>query len=306
MGPFLLESTMNFQGVYTAIITPFTSDGSTIDYDRYAALIERQIAAGIDGIVPCGTTGESPTLAHDEHAELIRKTVEFAAGRTRVIAGTGSNSTAEAVQLTEHAARDGVDAVMLVNPYYNKPSQRGLYEHFKTIANVTSLPVVLYNIQARTGVNVEVDTLQRLAELPNLRCVKEASGDLGQMIRLRKACPDLSILSGDDNIVPAVMGIGGNGVISVASNLYPARMVTMMKAYLAGDFQTGNAAFYDLLEIMGALFWDTNPVPVKAAAEIMGLSSGALRLPLMPLEADLVTRLKAVLDRVGPDAGGSA
>ena len=292
---------MNFEGVYTAIITPFNADGSAIDFDAYAKLLERQIKGGVAGVVPCGTTGESPTLNHEEHAELIRKTVEIAAGRTKVIAGTGSNSTSEAVALTEHAARDGVDAVMLVNPYYNKPSQVGLFEHFRAVASVTELPVVVYNIQGRTGVNVEVDTMRRLSDIPNIRCVKEASGDLGQMIRLRRACPELSILSGDDNIVPAVMGIGGQGVISVASNLYPKRMSSFVADFLKGDFAAGNKAFYELVELMGALFWDTNPVPVKAAAELMGLCNGSLRLPLVKLAAERVGALQDVLDRTGPD-----
>ncbi len=294
---------MNFQGVYTAIITPFTADGSSIDYEAYAALIERQARAGITGIVPCGTTGESPTLNHEEHQDLIRKTVELVNGRMQVVAGTGSNSTGEALELTKSACGAGVDAVMLVNPYYNKPSQEGLYQHFKTIAEASSVPVVLYNIQGRTGVNVAVETMKRLSKIANIQVVKEASGDLGQMARVIHECgDDIALLSGDDNIIPAVMGVGGRGVISVASNLYPTRMVRMMNAYLKGDFGSGNKEFYGLLDMMGALFWDTNPVPVKAAAQMMGLCNGEMRLPLVPLDTDKQAALKKILDALGGDA----
>ena len=293
---------MHFEGVYTAILTPFQNDGQSIDYGVYKDLIERQISAGISGIVPCGTTGESPTLNYEEHKELIRKTVELVKGRVSVIAGTGSNSTSEAIHLTRQACEDGVDAVMLVNPYYNKPSQEGLYIHFKTIAEAATVPVVIYNIKGRTAVNVEVETFRRLSEVENIKVVKEASGDLGQMIRIQKFCGDkLDLLSGDDNIIPAVMGIGGRGVISVASNIYPRKMVRMMKHFLAGDFKAGNEIFYELLEFMNALFWDTNPVPVKAGAELMGLCSGSLRLPMVALSSEKSSEFKAVLDRLGED-----
>jgi 4-hydroxy-tetrahydrodipicolinate synthase len=294
---------MEFRGVYTAIITPFKNGGTEIDYPVYRKLIERQVEAAVAGVVPCGTTGESPTLSHAEHSELIRKTVEFAAGRIRVIAGTGSNSTAEAIEFTQSACRDGVDAVMLVNPYYNKPSQEGLYQHFKKVAEVSTRPVVIYNIRGRTAVNVEVETFQRLADVKNIAAVKEASGDPGQMARFQRVCGErLTMLSGDDNIIPAVMGLGGHGVISVASNLYPKRMVRMMDHYLKGDFKTGNDIFYTLLDMMNALFWETNPGPVKAAAEILGLCEGSLRLPLVSIPESLRTKPEAVLSSVGGDA----
>lgn len=293
---------MEFKGVYTAIITPFKEGGTQIDYDAYRALIEKQIAAGVSGIVPCGTTGESPTLSHEEHSRLIQSTVSFVAGRSAVIAGTGSNSTAEAIRLTRQACEDGVDGVMLVNPYYNRPSQEGLYRHFKVVAEASSRPVVIYNIQGRTGVNLEVETLKRLCDVPNIKAVKEASGDPGQMARLMRACsPRISMLSGDDNIIPAVMGLGGSGVISVASNLYPVRMVRMMNAYLAGDFKSGNELFYSLIDMMNAMFWQTNPVPVKAAAALLGLCDGEVRLPLVRMEEEKVERMKEVLRQTGDD-----
>ncbi len=293
---------MNFEGIYTAIITPFQNNGREIDYGAYSEMIERQVEAGVTGVVPCGTTGESPTLSHDEHRELIRKTAEFVNGRIQVIAGTGSNSTAEAVELTRDACRESVDSVMVVNPYYNKPNQEGLYLHFKTVAEASTKPMMIYNIKGRTGVNVEVETMVRLLELEQIQAVKEASGDPGQMVRLHKACGErLSILSGDDNITPAVMGLGGRGVISVASNLYPKRMVRMMNHYLQGDFVRGNELFYELVDVMNAMFWDTNPIPVKAGAAILGHSSGDLRLPMVELDSARKERLAALLRATGED-----
>ncbi|MDH5657697.1 MAG: 4-hydroxy-tetrahydrodipicolinate synthase, partial [Spirochaetia bacterium] len=181
---------MEFKGVYTALITPFIENGTKIDYNAFNRLIERQVEAGIAGVVPCGTTGESPTLNHIEHRELIKKTVDIVKGRMKVIAGTGSNSTAEAVELTRHACEDGADAVMLVNPYYNKPSQRGLFEHFKKIAETSTIPVVLYNIRGRTGVNVEISTFKELLSIKNIHAVKEASGDPAQMAGIQRYCSD--------------------------------------------------------------------------------------------------------------------
>lgn len=293
---------MIFEGLYTAILTPFQPGGDKIDFDAYAKMIEMQVAAGVAGVVPCGTTGESPTLSHSEHEELIRKTVEFAAGRCKVIAGTGSNSTAEACRLTESASSDGVDAVMLVNPYYNKPTQEGLYQHFKKIASVSSVPVVLYNIKGRTAVNVEPETMARLAEIEQIQAVKEASGDPNQMAKIIHLTGGrLSMLSGDDNITPAVMGLGGKGVISVASNIYPARLKSMVDEFLRGDFEAGNRIFYKLLPFMNAMFWQTNPIPVKAAAGIKGLCGDDIRLPLVPMEPGLRDQVAAIMEELGSD-----
>jgi 4-hydroxy-tetrahydrodipicolinate synthase len=293
---------MKIQGLFTAIITPFTDDGSKIDYDAYQKLIEKQIEAGVSGIVPCGTTGESPTLTHKEHLELIKKTVEFVQGRAMVIAGTGSNSTQEALEMTKQACDYGVNAVMLVNPYYNKPTQEGLYRHFKTIAENSSVPVILYNIKGRTAVNIEPETFVRLAEIPNIVAVKEASGDLNQMAKIIKYTNNkLTILSGDDNITPAVMAIGGMGVVSVASNIYPKRMVKMIDYYLAGQFEKGNQIFYELFDFMNAMFWETNPIPVKTAAGLLGMCKPTLRLPLCEMNPEKVQRLKKVLELTGED-----
>lgn len=293
---------MKIQGLFTAIITPFTKDGQKIDYDSYQKLIEMQLEAGVSGIVPCGTTGESPTLSHKEHIELIKKTVEYVRGRALVIAGTGSNSTQEAIELTKQACDCGVNAVMLVNPYYNKPTQEGLYRHFKTVAMESSVPVILYNIKGRTAVNIEPETFTRLAEIPNIVAVKEASGDLNQMAKIIKYTNNkLALLSGDDNITPAVIAIGGVGVISVASNIYPRRMVRMVDYYLSAQFEKGNEIFYELFDFMNAMFWETNPIPVKTAAGILGLCEPTLRLPLCEMSPEKIEKLKLVLKKTGAD-----
>ena len=289
-----------FKGSNVALLTPFKNN--KLDEDCYIKLINFHIENGTNGLVPAGTTGESPTLSHEEHRELIQKTVEIVNGRMAVIPGTGSNSTREAMELTADACSMGVDAVMLVNPYYNKPSQEGLYQHFKAIAEKSSKPVVLYNIKGRTAVNVEPETIRRLAEIENIQVIKEASGDPGQMARIMRLCGDrISMLSGDDNITPAVMGLGGKGVISVASNIYPKKLNRMVGHFLQGNFAAGNQVFYELLDMMNAMFWETNPVPVKAAAEIKGLCNGELRLPLVSLPEEKKKSLKAVLDQLGDD-----
>ncbi|MBI3395993.1 MAG: 4-hydroxy-tetrahydrodipicolinate synthase [Spirochaetia bacterium] len=293
---------MDFGGVYTAVLTPFEPGGGAIDFRAYSAMLERQVAAGVRGVVPCGTTGESPTLSHEEHRELIRRTVEIVKGRVKVIAGTGSNSTREAIDLTESACRDGADAVMLVNPYYNKPTQEGLYQHFKAIAQKATVPVIVYNIKGRTAVNVEPETFARLLDVPNIKAVKEASADLFQMARIQKLCGHrMDLLCGDDNLTPAVMGIGGKGVISVISNLYPKTMVRMVACFAKGDFPAGNEIFYRLLDLMNAMFWETNPIPVKAGAALLGLCDPEMRLPMVPLSDDKKAKLKTVMDAFGAD-----
>lgn len=293
---------MKLQGVFTAIITPFTKSGEKVDYDSYFKLLQRQIDAGVSGIVPCGTTGESPTLSHQEHIELIKKTVEFVNGRILVIAGTGSNSTEEAIHLTKEACNSGVNAVMLVSPYYNKPTQEGLYRHFKKVAENSSVPVILYNIKGRTAVNVEPETFLRLLDTPNIVAVKEASGDLNQMAKIIKITNrKLTLLSGDDNLIPAVMGIGGSGVISVASNIYPKKLVKMVDYYLLGDFENGNKIFYELFDFMNAMFWETNPIPVKAAANLLNLCEATLRLPLCEMNSEKVKKLQILMEKIGED-----
>jgi 4-hydroxy-tetrahydrodipicolinate synthase len=293
---------MQFRGLYTAIVTPFTKGGASIDYDAYGRLVKRQVDAGVAGIVPCGTTGESPTLSHDEHSELIRRTVQLVDGKVQVVAGTGSNSTAEAIELTREACKDGVSAVMIVNPYYNKPTQEGLFQHFQAVAKASSVPVMLYNIRGRTAVNVEPETFVRMASIANLKAVKEASGDLGQMARIVHLCKDrFDMLSGDDNLTPAVMAVGGQGVVSVASNVYPRMLVRMTALYNAGDFKKGNEIFYKLLDFMQAMFWETNPIPVKAAVSMLGLCGPDIRLPMTLLSADKKDLLAKLMEETGED-----
>ena len=292
-----------FRGVFTAMITPFT-EYNTVDYISLERLVEAQINAGIDGLVPCGTTGESPTLSHEEHDRVIAQTIRFAKGRVPVIAGTGSNATNEAIRLSQHAQDAGVDAVLLVNPYYNKPTQKGLYLHFKAIADSVSVPCILYNIKGRTGVNLETETLLRLeAECPNIVAVKEASGSIDQMSSVISTTEDdFSVLSGDDNLTLDLIRKGGDGVISVASNLFPSEMVKMTHAALSGDFETAekyNAWFSEFFKVC---FVETNPIPIKTAMAKAGYCKEIFRLPLCTLEKEEhSTHLFSVIDRMMDD-----
>ncbi|MBU2648819.1 4-hydroxy-tetrahydrodipicolinate synthase [bacterium] len=278
---------LQIRGVYTAIITPFDTQGN-IDETAYRNLIDFQIENGIDGLVPCGTTGESPTLSHEEHDRLIEITVDHVAKRVPVIAGTGSNSTREAIRLTTHAKKAGVDAVMLVNPYYNKPTQKGLFLHFREIANAVDIPCMVYNIKGRTGVNLETDTLMELcAACENIVAVKEASGDLEQIksviARRRKG---FSVMSGDDNIALKLIEAGGDGVVSVASNLIPGKMVTMVHSALKGDIQEAKALEAPLADFFKAMFVETNPIPIKTAMAMAGRCQEVFRLPMCTLTTE--------------------
>ena len=292
-----------FRGVFTAMITPFT-EYNTVDYISLERLVEAQINAGIDGLVPCGTTGESPTLSHEEHDRVIAQTIRFAKGRVPVIAGTGSNATNEAIRLSQHAQDAGVDAVLLVNPYYNKPTQKGLYLHFKAIADSVSVPCILYNIKGRTGVNLETETLLRLeAECPNIVAVKEASGSIDQMSSVISTTEeDFSVLSGDDNLTLDLIRKGGDGVISVASNLFPSEMVKMTHAALSGDYETAekyNAWFSEFFKVC---FVETNPIPIKTAMAKAGYCKEIFRLPLCTFEKEEHrTHLFGVIDRMMED-----
>ncbi|PJZ69297.1 4-hydroxy-tetrahydrodipicolinate synthase [Leptospira perolatii] len=271
-----------FQGVYTAIVTPFKN--GKIDYDSYFKILEKQIKGGVTGIVPCGTTGESPTLSHAEHAELIRETVKAVQGKVQVVAGTGSNSTREAVELTEAACKDGVDGVLSVNPYYNKPTQEGLYLHFKEIAEHSSVPVMLYNIPGRTSVNLLPETVLRLSQLPKIRSMKEATGDLGQMAKLISVVGSkMTVLSGDDNLTLPLLSIGGVGVVSVVTNLFPASIVKLVESFRKGDLETARKIHYDFLELFSLAFIETNPIPIKAAMSWQGYCTQEIRLPMTPL-----------------------
>ena len=271
-----------FQGTYTALITPFNRDGS-VDYGCLRALVDQQAAAGIAGVCPVGTTGESPTLDYEEHAEVIRKTVEFAAGRMQVVAGTGANCTREAVELTRHAIADGADATLQIAPYYNKPSPEGLYRHFAEVADA-GLPVLLYNAPGRTSRDIPVPVVRRLADHEMVKGIKEAAGDANRVNLIRAAVGDrIDILSGDDSLTLPMMAAGAKGVVSVASNVVPAEMVRMVNLALANDFAGALAIHTKLLRLFADLFIEVNPVPVKAAMAMMGTTEEVYRLPLCEL-----------------------
>ncbi|MBW2975615.1 4-hydroxy-tetrahydrodipicolinate synthase [Candidatus Woesearchaeota archaeon] len=289
-----------FEGVFTAIITPFKEDGS-VDEECLKRLIDFNIENGISGIVPCGTTGESPTLSHDEHDRVIELTVQHVNKRVPVIAGTGSNSTAEAIRLTKHAEEAGADGCLVVNPYYNKPTQEGLYRHFKAVADSVKAPIVVYNIKGRTGVNVETPTLMRLVkDCANIKAVKEASGDINQMKDVISQRPEgFSVLSGDDNITLELIKAGGNGVISVASNIIPDRMSAMVKAALEGNFELAEKLNDELAPFFGAEFIETNPIPIKAALAMKGMCNEVYRLPMCELRPENREKLKKVLAEMG-------
>ncbi len=276
-----------YRGVFTALITPFTSTGA-IDIGAFKRLVEYQIESGVDGLVPCGTTGESSTLSHDEHDRVIALTVEYAAGRVPVIAGTGSNATVEAIQLSQHAEQSGVDAVLLVNPYYVKPTQKGLYLHFKAVAESVSIPCIPYNIQGRSGINLENETLfQLMTDCKNIVGVKEASGSLKQMINLIKVRhSEFVVLCGDDNMTIDLIEAGGNGVVSVAANLIPGQMKTMVQSAIDGDIERARAIEKKLMPFFKACFVETNPIPIKTAMSMKGWCLETFRLPMCTLSKD--------------------
>jgi 4-hydroxy-tetrahydrodipicolinate synthase len=286
------------QGAIVAIVTPFRN--GKVDEEALRRLIEEQIMAGTDGIAPCGTTGESTTLSHEEHDRVIEITVDAVKKRVPVIAGTGSNSTAEALRLTKHAWEAGADAALIVCPYYNRPTQEGLYLHYRAIAEEVPIPIIIYNIQGRTGVNMATETLARLAEIPNIVGVKEASGSLKQMSDVIHLCgPDFSVLSGDDIFTLGLLAIGGKGVISVISNVVPQDMAAMVDAFAAGDLEKARQLHYRMSPLIDALFIETNPIPVKAALAMMGKIAYELRLPL----CKMAEKNHAVLKKVMQDYG---
>ncbi|HOR42317.1 MAG TPA: 4-hydroxy-tetrahydrodipicolinate synthase [Atribacterota bacterium] len=287
-----------FSGSIVAMITPF-NEHNQIDGEGIRKLVEFHIKNGTDAIVPCGTTGESPTLTHDEHKKVIELTIKAVAGRVPVIAGTGSNSTAEAIDLTSYAREAGADGVLLVIPYYNKPTQKGLYTHFRAIAEQVDIPAVIYNIPSRAGVNLLPSTLAELAELKNIVAVKEASGNLEQMAEIMYLCGDkITLLSGDDKIILPVLSIGGKGVISVVANIIPDKVSMMVVAYLKGNYQEALEMFQKTVyPLSRSMFYETNPIPVKTAARLMGLPAGNLRLPLVDMEEGNFNRLKEDLNK---------
>lgn len=287
-----------FSGAFTAIVTPF-KDGR-VDEDGLKRLIRFGIDGGVSGFVPCGTTGESPTLSHEEHNRVVELTVKEVAGQVKVIAGTGSNSTEEAIGLTKHAKSVGADACLMVSPYYNKPTQEGLYRHFKTVAETVDIPIVLYNIQGRTAVNIENQTVVRLSHVPNIVGVKEASGNILQMSEVIRLCgPDFDVLSGDDQMTFPLMALGGKGVISVVTNIVPQKMSAMAKSMLEGDIDAGRAVHFEIFELCQAMFIETNPIPVKAALALMGKIEPEFRLPLCPPSEANLAKLRGVLEKCG-------
>ncbi len=287
-----------FEGVFTALITPLR-DGA-VDERALHELVELQIAAGVDGLVPCGSTGEAATLSHAEHRRVIEVVVTAARGRVHVLAGTGSNSTTEAIALTRHAKEAGADGALLISPYYNKPTQDGVVAHYAAIARETSFPLVVYNIPGRTASNLLPSTLARLAEIEQIVGVKESSGDLNQMAHLIASVPEsFAVLSGDDWATLPLLAIGGRGVISTTSNVAPSEIVSLVRAFRAGDVARARDVHYRLLPLVDALFCETNPIPVKAAVAMRGLCRDEIRLPLTPLTLPNRERLQVVMKDLG-------
>ena len=287
-----------FKGSIVAIVTPFKN--GKFDEETYRELIEFQIKNGTSAIVPVGTTGESATLNMKEHSKVIGVAIDAVNKRVPVIAGTGGNSTGEAIELTGHAKEAGADATLQVTPYYNKPTQEGLYQHFKAIADAVPLPQVLYNVPGRTGVNMLPETVARLAELPEVVAIKEASGSLGQMAEIVNLAGDkITLLSGDDNVTLPVLSLGGKGVVSVVANIVPKDSADMITAWEAGDVAKAREMFYKLLPLCQAMFFETNPIPVKTSLALMGKIADEMRLPMCPIAPANLEKLKKALKNYG-------
>jgi len=287
----------DFAGLAVAIVTPF-KDGK-LDMDRLKEQVEFQIESGTNCLVPCGTTGESPTLSHPEHERVISETIQIAAGRIKVMAGTGSNSTDEAISLTKWAAKEGADATLQVAPYYNKPTQEGLFQHYKAIAEAIEIPICVYNIPGRTGKNIEPETIARIAEFDNVTMVKEATGSLDQASQIL-ALTDLTVLSGDDSLTLPLLSIGAEGVVSVVGNMIPGDMIALVKAYMDGETLEAQRLHHKLFPLCrDMLGLATNPIPLKAAMAEMGKDSGELRLPMTDLDVDQLASLRKTLAAYG-------
>jgi 4-hydroxy-tetrahydrodipicolinate synthase len=285
-----------FTGTGTALVTPFRTDG-TLDEGTLRRLIQRQIDAGVDFLVPCGTTGESPTLMHEEHVRVVEIAIELAKGKVPVLAGAGGYNTTEVIAMARELAELGADGFLSVTPYYNKPTQEGLFQHYRAIAEAVPLPIILYSVQGRTGVNIEPATVKRLAQIENIVGIKEASGNVSQMAAILNAVPEeFIVLSGDDAITLPVISLGGRGVVSVVSNEIPAEMSRLTRAALRGDFQTAREIHRRYHPLMEINFVESNPIPVKAAMAEMGLLEAAWRLPLVPPKAENQARIRAVLE----------
>lgn len=287
---------MLFSGALTALITPFKNN--LIDEEAYRAFIEWQIAEGIHGLVPCGTTGESATLSHAEHEKVIEICIDQAAGRVPVLAGSGSNNTSEAVSLTRFAQQAGADGALLITPYYNKPTQEGLYQHFKTIAESVDIPLIPYNVPGRTGCNMLPPVVSRLSkDFPNIVGIKEATGNLNQASEILETCDkEFSLLSGDDYTALPLLAIGGHGVISVTSNIVPSRVAALCNAFRAGSISEAQKLHHELYPLHKAMFMSTNPIPVKTALGMMGKITPEMRLPLYPMSDEDINHLRKTLE----------
>ena len=286
-----------FTGCMVALVTPFSDDGA-IDEARLKDLVEFHVAQGTDVVVPCGTTGESPTLSHPEHDRVVNLVVEYAAGRVPVLAGAGSNNTGEALRLTRHAREVGAAGVLSITPYYNKPTQEGMYRHFMTIAEEGGMPMVLYNVPGRTGVSIAPETVARLARHPNVVGIKEASGSLDQASAILSLC-DIALVSGDDSLTLPLLSVGGKGVISVVANIVPADVKAMIAAFNAGEVSQALEWHRRLFPLCRAMFYETNPIPVKTAMRLLGRLNGELRLPLCPMSEANEGRLREALAGYG-------
>jgi 4-hydroxy-tetrahydrodipicolinate synthase len=285
-----------FSGTFTALVTPFRN--GEVDVEALEGMVEFQIEHGVSGLVPCGTTGETPAMSEEEDRVVVETVVRVAAGRVPVVAGTGSNSTDMAIKYTKMAQEAGADGSLQVAPYYNKPTQEGLYRHFATIAESTQLPLILYNIPGRTSVTISAETMARLAEIPNIVGVKDSTLSMNMISDVISLCgEEFDVLSGDDPMTLPLISLGGVGVISVASNVAPGAVSDMVKALLEGDWERGRELHYELLPLFRALFVETNPIPVKTAASLLGLCSDEMRLPLIPMSGENLRRLQETMDR---------
>jgi 4-hydroxy-tetrahydrodipicolinate synthase len=296
-----MSASLRFQGCYTAIVTPFTADGACVDRARLEENVRLQAAGGVAGIVPCGTTGESPTLSEEEHALVVETAVRV--GRPlglQVVAGAGSNSTVHAVHLQKLALQLGADAGLQVTPYYNKPSQEGIYRHFMAVADSCDLPVMLYNIPGRAGVAIAPETVERLSRHPNVRAIKEATGSMDSASEIRRLC-GITVLSGDDSLTPSFAAVGAAGVVSVVGNLVPGRVARLCRLLAGNDFHAALDEHMELLPLSrGLLSLDVNPVPVKCALAALGLDTGAVRLPLAPPSASAAARIRELVAAIAP------
>ena len=285
-----------FNGSIVAMVTPF-KDGE-VDYDMFGELVQYHIDNGTNAIIPCGTTGESPTLTHREHGEVIGKVIEAAAGRIPVIAGTGSNNTSEAVSMTRHAKETGADGSLIITPYYNKPTQQGIYEHYKAILEEVDIPIIVYNVPSRTGVSISAETVARLAEFDNIVAIKEATGDIDQASQILNLC-DITVLSGDDSLTLPIMSIGGKGVVSVLANILPREVSELTSSFLKGEIENAQRLHNSLFPVCKAMFIETNPIPVKTAMKLLGRLNGEMRLPLCDMSDEHKRQLKIALEKYG-------